>query len=747
MLACLTVACGDDKAEAGEAGTEGAAAEAGEAAEGDGGSEAQPEAQPKAGPSPVTGADRFKHWSPRHAFINTPVILGDVISSSEAIVATAGGHVGVTTDGGASWRWTKIGDRVIDVTGYAGGPYAILHEDAVALSDDGLRWRRAPRRVDDKLIDVVAAKVGLVAIGKNGGWVRFDKDGIGGSEGWLPDKFKPKAVTELNGAVLAWAGKKGYGTTDGSSWTELEALPVLGDGRSFLTSAGSCTIGKVGSSKGVVCNVSGNAFGIGGEFAVENKGVVSLTRDGGKTWVTAALPAGFKNVSSIFGQAGGPYYAIGGSGVAMSKDGKTWVDQKWQESGGLADGVMAGGKIVMVGAKGTLIYSKDSGTTWDFATAPAGKNFNWVGSVGGSFVASDGKVFLSSSDGIEWVETEAFELPGKPGDCEDAPDDGESCRFNAAVTSPEGLPLVRALNFEGDVGLAMGDDGLVAISRDGGVSWAATSGLAMGKGGVIAFDFHGEMMAVTNGARLLSSHDGGDTWVEGEFVGKPRFNAVLVSSKGQRLAGGKNELLASEGESRVWLPVSADLPAGNWIALHEAGAALYAADSGGKLLRSEDGKAWSLVVTGISRPVIDMAGEGEVVWAQVLGPRYERTSLMRSEDGGRHFIFVGEAPGYGRLQVEGGVASLGGERSDDGGQSWSVIDDYHPGEPVGDGSTLNVISRYKADDQLYLYSGSGDDTQRLQIVSAALRGGNLECEDGAGCWLLAGGVLYRPLGQ
>ena len=104
LLACLTVACGDDKAEAGEAGTEGAAAEAGEAAEGDGGGEAQPEAQPKAGPSPVTGADRFKHWSPRHAFINTPVILGDVISASEAIVATAGGHVGVTTDGGASWQ-------------------------------------------------------------------------------------------------------------------------------------------------------------------------------------------------------------------------------------------------------------------------------------------------------------------------------------------------------------------------------------------------------------------------------------------------------------------------------------------------------------------------------------------------------------------------------------------------------------------------------------------------------------------
>ena len=31
--------------------------------------------------------------------------------------------------GGASWRWTKIGDRVIDVTGYAGGPYVILYED------------------------------------------------------------------------------------------------------------------------------------------------------------------------------------------------------------------------------------------------------------------------------------------------------------------------------------------------------------------------------------------------------------------------------------------------------------------------------------------------------------------------------------------------------------------------------------------------------------------------------------------
>ena len=362
--------------------------------------------------APITGLDRFKHWAPNRALLNTPTVVADVISSKELIVATRDAHVGVSQDGGETWTWSKADDAVRDVTGFEGGPYATLHEGAISLSDDGLLWRRLPRYGADSLIDVVAADIGLVAIGKNGGFIHVNKDGSLGAEGWLPDKFKPKAVLELNGAVLAWSGKKGYGTTDGSTWTELETLPSMPDGRTYLTSAGSCSIGKVGKRKGVVCSVTGTAHGVGDEFVVENKGTTSLTRDGGETWVTSTLP--FKSANAIFGKAGGPYYAIGNSGaIAISKDGETWVDQKWEESANLLDGIVDGQKVIIVGANGTLIYSQDGGSKWEYAQPPVGKNLAWVGKASGQFVASDGRSFVSSQNGADWVEAEAIEILGQ----------------------------------------------------------------------------------------------------------------------------------------------------------------------------------------------------------------------------------------------------------------------------------------------------------------------------------------------
>ncbi|NVB36368.1 hypothetical protein G6O69_00900 [Pseudenhygromyxa sp. WMMC2535] len=753
LVASLTLACGDsDDAEDAPAAGETAAGE-GDAGEGEakaGEAEGEVAKAPAPPPDPITGPDRFKRWSPLHAFMNAPIVVGEVISDDEAIVASKDGHVGLSVDGGASWRWTKADDRVVDVTGYSGGPYVVLYPGAISISDDGLRWRRLPRLSEDDLIDVLAAKIGVITIGKRGGWARYTREGEVGGAGWMPDKFKPKTLAELNGAVLAWSGRKGYGTTDGSAWTELEALPQLGDGRTYLTSAGSCSISKVGKAKGVVCSVSGTAFGIGEEFAVESRGAVALTRDSGESWISARLPVNFKSVGSIFGRPGGPYYAVGkGGAVALSKDGSSWVDQRWQGSTDLTDGVIDGDNMVIVGAKGTLIYSNDGGKNWDYAEAPAGKNFNWVGAIGGNFLASDGRVFLTSADGTSWSETEAFELPGKLEPCDDdGPLDGEACRYDAEISTPEGLPNVRALTFDGEVGMAMGDDGLVALTRDGGAGWAAASGLALGRKGASAFDVVGDILVATNGSRLLTSLDGGGSWFDGEFVGKPRFNTVMVVSDKLRLAAGKNTLLAAKADSPVWLPVTEDLPAANWVALYQASGIVYAAASGGELLRSVGGSGeWEPVVTGISRPVIDLAAEGELVWIQVAGGRYDPPTLMYSEDGGRHFVLAGPSPSSRRLKVRGGGVEVGGERSTDGGRSWTHVDGYQPGEELGDGKSLAVLSQYKADDQLALYSQAEGELERLLIVSAALRGGQLDCDPQSGCWMLASGVLYRPLGR
>ncbi|EDM75064.1 hypothetical protein PPSIR1_38961 [Plesiocystis pacifica SIR-1] len=746
----LAPGCGDDASEE-EAAQADAAADEGEE---------QPVEEPAAEPEPEPegadlpeGIERFEHWSPQHAFINAPVVRGHVVSDTELIVATGDAHVGVSTDGGESWRWTKAGDAVVDVTGYPGGPYVALHEGAISVSSDGLRWSRSPRWTADRLVDVVAASIGLVAIGKAGAWVHFDEQGVGVAAGQLPNNFKAKALTELNGAVLAWAGKSGYGTTNGADWTELELVPPMPDARTHLTSAGTCTLGRVGKAKGVTCSVSGTAFGMDGAFAVENRGVVSLTTDGGASWTTAALP--FRGANSIFGDASA-YYALGNGGnIAISKDGgATWVDQRWEESANLADGVVAGSDVVIVGSRGALIYSNDGAQSWDFAEAPAGSNFNWVGRLDGEFIASDGRTFLASEHGAEWtVLEEAIELPGKFGACADLdggqPAEGESCRYAATITSPEGSPNVRALTFTGDTGLAMGDDGLVAVSHDGGASWATAHGLGYGRKGATDFSVRGQTLVATNGARLSTSIDGGATWVEGGLVGRPRINAVHASAIGPRLAVGKGTILVSRTDPSIWLTIE-DLPKGDWIAIHEVGGALYAADLRGGLLRSEDGVAWTPLVTGLSAPVVDMAGEGEIVWARTAAPRRGPELLLRSEDGGAHFIVVGATVGYGQLRVVDGAIRHGDLESKDQGKTWRAVEGQLPGEPLEDGSgmTMTRRSRYDSPDFLVLHKAkAGGESERIVISSAHVDGGQIDCDAETGCWLLSRGVVYRPLGR
>lgn len=705
--------------------------------------------------APITGLDRFKHWAPRHAFLGAPTVVAQVISEQELIVATSDAHVGVSGDGGKTWRWTKASDAVRDVSGYPGGPYLVLHEGAISMSDDGLQWRRLARFSSDSLIDMVAADFGVVAIGKNGGFIHVGKDGSAGRGGLLPDKFKPKALLELNGAVLAWSGKSGYGTTDGVTWTELESLPAMAAGTGFLTSAGSCSIAKVGKRRGVACSVTGTAHGIGEEFAVENKGVVSLTRDGGESWVTAALP--FKGANSIFGKPGGPYYAVGNAGaIAISKDGgATWVDQKWEESANLSDGIVDGNNVIIVGAKGTVIYSSNGGEKWDYATPPLTKNLTWIGKPDGNFVASDGRAFMSSSNGVEWTEIEAIELPASGGSCDEGPESGEQCRYAANVTTPETMPEVRGLTFTGDVGLALGDDALVAVTTDGGGTWSSANGLDLGRYGATAFDLAAEQVLLTDGTKLIASPDAGATWVDGEMVRSYKINAVHVVTEGTAagmwLAAAKDEILAAKVSPALWLPAGSEQIKGDWRVIFEVGGVVYVSGSKGELRRSEDGNTWAEIVTGIPSPVIDMAGDGTTVWAATAPTRKNNNMLLRSEDGGQHFIVVQEMPGATEqpdLRVDGGAILWGDLTSRDLGKTWQrETERYFPGlVDTGDGMQItNLVYRYGGD-RLYVVTGEGENDW-VRVDSAFTEGGSIQCDPKSGCWMLASGVLYRPLGQ
>ena len=737
-LACS--GCGDDEAEASEAADTDTPSPA---AKSEGGEPSSPD---PTDPPPPTGPERFHHWSPLHAFIQAPVITAEVIGEQEAIVATRDAHVGLTRDGGATWTWTRAPQPVLGVAGYPGGPYVLLHQGWLSLSDDGRIWTPQARWTNDTLIDVLASELGVFAIGRAGTWLHFARDGSGGTAASLPAGFKATSLGELNGAVLAWSGRKGYGTTDAANWTELESVPSLFDGSSVATSAGRCVLSKAT----IACAVEGMAHGIGTEIAVENKGAVALSRDGGKTWLNSTLP--FAGANSIFGEPGGPYWATGKAGkLASSRDGTSWADVDIGEPLDLLDGLVDGDLILIVGSKGTIMSSRSAGSEWSFAEPPISKNFSWVGKAEGRYLVSDGRAFVTSSDASEWQPIDLEPISSAPGPCSPAPEAGERCRWSTRSAVPEHLPAIRGFDFEADVGLAYGDDGLIAMTHDGGASWSVERGLGLGPRGATALHVRGTNMLATNGARLVVSSDGGETWKDGQMAGSPRFVAVHVSAIGPWVAAG-NSVLTAKSDLTLWTaPTSFEPATGTvWLAIHETAGALYLAGAKGELRRSEDGETWMPVLTGEPTPVIAMAGEGERVWATTAYGRKSNNVLLRSDDGGQHFARVTEmsdATDEPDLGWSEGALRWRDLVSLDEGASWKRERlNYFPGAAaIPDGSGMAIVNRVLAysPDRLYVVTGPGEHDW-LRIDAAQIEGGKITC-DTEGCVMLAGGVVYRPL--
>lgn len=739
----------------GSAETEGTAG--GEQASGDGEAGGDGEAEGGGGnaPGPATGLDAYKHWAPVHAFIGSPVIGGNGVGDTDGIVFTKDNHVGVTRDGGQNWSFAKHENGgVRAVAGYPGGLYvAVGTRGYVAVSNDGQHWRDLARYTTDDLIGVVASDAGIIAVGRKGAFVRYANDGSDATGGTLPDKFKPGGLAIVSGAVVAFAGKKAYGTGDGTNWARLENAPYIPTGKTYLTSAGSCSLAKIGKNKGVECSVKGTAHGIAPNVAaVEDKGILALTTNGGSSWTLAALP--FKGAGGVFGPAGGPYYAVGPKGgVAVSKDGgKSWVDQQWEESANLRSGIVDGSRVIVVGDGATIIHSQDGGNSWDYAEPPIGGSFKWIGKVGGKYVASTGSSAISSADGVTWAE-ELEQIPEVPGgtDCEGIPAAGQQCRYDGGTTTPEGLPNVRAFRFQGDSGIATGDAGLVAFTSDGGATWTASSGLDLGY--VSAIEAKGDTVIATNGKRIVHSSDGGQTFADAQMPGKYSLYHAFIASDGTAYVAGKSgALLRAIGDHSIFLPVPTEgKNKTSFTELFEVNGVIYAAGAKGELWRGTADSTWTQLDLGLPAPVQGMTGEGETVMAVTRYGRKTSNFLLRSDDNGEHFYLVGQMSSSSSaedFELKDGKLRFRDRVSDDYGKSWSPAVEWYIGGGVdlADGSGKRILNRgsYAGEDTLMIV---GDEREDWLIYDGPYnKGARITCNETTGCWMLAGGTVYRPVG-
>ena len=136
-----------------------------------------------------------------------------------------------------------------------------------------------------------------------------------------------------------------------------------------------------------------------------------------------------------------------------------------------------------------------------------------------------------------------------------------------------------------------------------------------------------------------------------------------------------------------------------------------------------------------------------MMFAMTLDDRYSYRStpqnqLLRSDDGGVNWRVVNIPPRAGRisqLEWKDGKLWRDGEYSEDDGNTWKSDPDIRWGQDLPDLEGKKI--RLRRGGALTIVGEEKDDVLRMENI---FTGERLECDESSGCWMLAGGTLYRP---
>ena len=298
------------------------------------------------------------------------------------------------------------------------------------------------------------------------------------------------------------------------------------------------------SVAGIGCKKTGGTGGGGGGWLVGSSGLMAQVNPNGQRGAGYDLGA----TESLYG-------------IACRYQGEAWV----------------------VGAKGTLLYTNDGGTSWS-AQVPTTGDLRALATQdeGPVFVAGDGTFLTSSDTGAHWTEL----------------GDG-STNFRSVAAAQQGTTV-----------LALGSDGSV-WSYDG----ATLSKQAIIPGAhAIAISPDGQT-AMIAGDGLMRSVDAGKTWSPLNVDSSVRFEDVNLDEDGDATAVGAAGAIASigqDGSVTLQHVGTADLHTLHVADIDDANPIGYAAGEDGQVYLSTDaGHTWS-AGPNLGRAVygVDQIGEG-----------------------------------------------------------------------------------------------------------------------------------------
>jgi photosystem II stability/assembly factor-like uncharacterized protein len=238
---------------------------------------------------------------------------------------------------------------------------------------------------------------------------------------------------------------------------------------------------------GISCPTKSDCMAVGSSGSVTSAGIVLTTRDGGASWDEATVPTGAFGISSVECAAVDDCTVILSGGLALLSAHSSDFGQTWHTEGELPGGFQSAGGLSCAGGtclvpgytptttghgQGAVVVSTDDGHTWAAADVPAGQGLlqgtacrtvadclavGTTSTTTSDVVPARGEVLVSTDGGTTWAVSPA----APPADA-------------YGVACP--TLLVCAMVGTRWIGHPAVATGAVARSRDGGLTFAASSG-------------------------------------------------------------------------------------------------------------------------------------------------------------------------------------------------------------------------------------------------------------------------------
>ncbi|WP_420476335.1 WD40/YVTN/BNR-like repeat-containing protein [Noviherbaspirillum sp. ST9] len=304
----------------------------------------------------------------------------------------------------------------------------------------------------------------------------------------------------------------------------------------------------------------------------------------------------------------------------------------------------AGSRLVAAGARGTIIYSDDEGTSWKQASVPVSVMITGLAfptESKGWAVGHDGAILHTADSGQTWVRQfdgvaagklmlahaeKRVEQLRKKVDGQKAPSGELADALEAAEDALAGIesasrfgpsrPLLGTWFKDENEGYAVGSFGMAFSTQDGGKTWTLMSDRFPDAGErhyyTITSPMHGVILIAGEEGTILRSADGGKTWREQPSLTKGSIYGLLTSrheGKTRVLAFGFGGVLfRSEDFGATWSQIELDTKSALYGGAALDGGSVLVAGNNGALVSSEDGGAsFAFTRTAGGRPLTSVA--------------------------------------------------------------------------------------------------------------------------------------------